>query len=675
MLSLYHNSQEKNYRQPFGAVPQGTAVTVYIDVYDDRLSSPDRILSANLTVQQNVTVCGKTARIDVVTPMELCHSGGGLVDTEFGRRIKYIYKASIETPLSGVYFYSFDFDAISAEGETFSVSYGNNELCLGGEGALYSIKNHGKYFQITVYEVALTVPSWFTDGVIYQIFPDRFYRAQDALSRFKPNSFVYGSWYDNPMYIRDPQSNDIARWDFFGGNLMGVTQKLPYIESLGASVIYLNPVFDAVSNHRYDTSDYKHIDGVLGGDSSFDLLMAAGHAQGMRFILDGVFSHTGSDSIYFDKEGKYGGGAYKNPKSLFRSWYRFGDNDDEYECWWGVKVMPNVEELDPFYLDYIVRSDDSVIKHWIKKGADGWRLDVADELPDAFIKELRIAADEAAEESGKESVVLGEVWEDASNKISYDKLRTYFTTRELHTVTNYPFRKNLLAFFSGEESSDLITKRFKSLQENYPKHNLYALVNMTGTHDVARLMSLMLNTAQGDRKVARELVKAYAAIMFTFVGVPLVYYGDETCIEGGADPDNRRTYPWGKTDSDMIEFFSTLGMLRKNNDVLKCGGISFKDAGNMFAFERSFEDAYNTDDESANGFKKIICAAAPVDFSERKISLRIKNISIDLSSAVLIASGGACDCDFCSGNSPEIEKDGDGIIIRNFVNYIIIGEK
>ncbi len=672
MLSFYHNSQVKKYREPFGAVPQGTAVTVYIDIYDDKLESPEKILSARLSVHQHVAVCGKSAKIDASVPLELVGGCGIEVDTENGRRIKYVYKAVIETPLTGVYFYTFDFTSEASDHGLVFVSYGNNDMCLGGEGKAYYGQTDNR-FQITVYEADLSVPSWFTNGVIYQIFPDRFYRAQDALSRFKPNTFAYGSWYDMPMYIRERETNDIARWDFFGGNLMGVTQKLPYIEALGASVIYLNPIFEAASNHRYDTSDYKHVDSLLGGDASFDLLIAAGHAQGIRFILDGVFSHTGSDSIYFDKEGKYGNGAYKNPSSPFRSWYRFGENDDVYESWWGIKVMPNVEELDPSYLDYIVRSDDSVIKRWIRRGADGWRLDVADELPDDFIKALRTAADEAGEENQKETIVLGEVWEDASNKISYDKLRTYFTSKELHSVTNYPFRNNLLAYFSGRENADTIAKRFYSLKENYPKHNLYALVNMTGTHDVERLMSLMLNITGGNREKARKLVKAYAAVMFTYVGIPLVYYGDETCLEGASDPDNRRTYPWGKTDNNMIEHFCRLGELRKNNDVLKGGDVQFKNAGEILAFERNLNDSFGIDIETFNGCKRIVCAVAPANIAENRITVRIEDLDLGNSDIKVLATGGEYDPDLCAVCTPLVESRGGATVIRNFTGYIVIG--
>lgn len=293
--------------------------------------------------------------------------------------------------------------------------------------------------------------------------------------------------------------------------------------------------------------------------------------------------------------------------------------------------MPNVEELEPTYLDYTVQNENSVIRHWIGKGASGWRLDVADELPDEFIRKLRIAADEAASSRGDEAVIIGEVWEDASNKVSYGILRSYFTDKELHSVTNYPFRNSILAYFEGSESAELTIRRFKSLMENYPVHNFYALINMTGTHDVERLMTVMLRISDGDISAAKRLVKAYAAVMFTFPGVPLVYYGDETCVEGGTDPDNRRTYPWAREDGDMINHFSELARLRRGSDVLTGGFIEFINARNTesdcsaVAYMRYNRDGLNVfggkAEKNKTNYIKVICAVNRYGRSGESIEL------------------------------------------------------
>ena len=566
MITYFFDSQNRIYRNPFGAVTAGTFVKLRIDAYDDCPSDASLIRTAEIKWSFYDTL-GNVSENS--TPLSVVFKDN--VDTEYGPRLKYIFEGELKSDAPGVVFFRFAFKSI--EGDT---CYGNNADLFGGIGE----NGSEEYYQITVTERNLKVPEWWKKGIIYQIFPDRFCRGIDATVEDKPNAFYYGTWDDLPFYVRKEGSTEIARWDFHRGNLSGVNGKIPYIEAIGANIIYLNPIFKARSNHRYDTCDYMHVDGLLGGDSAFELLSYICGKEGIKLMLDGVFSHTGADSIYFDREETRGTGAYNNPKSRYRSWYNFSpETDDEYECWWGVKDLPNVNELDPDYLDYIVRNDDSVIRHWIKKGASGWRLDVADELPDKFIAELRKAADEAGSECGRETVILGEVWEDASNKVSYEKLRSYFTSRELHTVTNYPFRKNLLAFFDGEIDASYFARRILSLKENYPKHNFYSLVNMTGTHDVPRLMTEMMKITCGNRYDARSLVKAYAAVMFTFPGVPLVYYGDETCLEGDVDPDNRRTFPWGHEDVNMITHFANLAILRKNNPALISGEIRFLNAG------------------------------------------------------------------------------------------------
>jgi len=597
MISIIHDSHSLEFRKPYGAVPFGTASCICLEVYDDNLCADFIFKTAKVVFYGNILDKSEN-NIKTYKEIFLKCEGFEEVDTEYGRRKKYRFEAEFEADGPGVYFYYFEL----VQNDGTKHIYGDNDDFFGGIGRKYYYGEKVNGFQLTVYKAGLTVPEWFNHGIIYQIFPDRFYRANDPMSQFKPNTFVYGSWDDKPMYIKAP-NGDIARWDFFGGNLMGVAQKMDYIEYLGANIIYLNPIFEASSNHRYDTCDYKHVDSLLGGDTAFELMTAVGKSRGFRFMLDGVFSHTGNDSIYFDAYGKYGTGAYHHEDSPYRNWYRFSkESDDEYECWWGCKALPNVEEMCPSYVDYIIEDPDSVISHWIKKGASGWRLDVADELPDEFIKKLRTAATHAAEEIGAEQpVILGEVWEDATNKISYEKMRMYFTDGELHTVTNYLFRKYMFEFFSGEVNGATTGKRFKSLDENCPKHNFYALANMTGSHDVERLMTYMLRISGGHREKARSMISAYAAMMFTFPGVPVVYYGDETCLEGGTDPDNRRTYPWGKQDVEMIDWFASLAKMRKTYSALgsgfwrtlKCSRDKECDVcggSDLFAVERSFKD-------------------------------------------------------------------------------------
>lgn len=536
---MLHDSHQLFYRDPFGAVPVGTRVRLVLSAsfqlsgcwvawYGDSTEGP-RSGTVPMQVQWVDGQALYTAYLDVLT-------------------------------VPGVYFYHFVYEQ---DGCRFY--YGNNAAGRGGVGTC-SAENPVPY-QITVYQADLTVPKWFQNTTIYQIFPDRFYRAPGSPFVPRTNAFYYGSWEDTPLYLKDTKG-DILRWEFYGGNLQGVQEKLDYIRSLGAGTVYLNPIFEASSNHRYDTANYRKVDSILGGEEAFDALLAEAKEKEVHIILDGVFNHTGQDSVYFDSFGRYGGqGAYQNPDSPYRSWFRFGATDDDYECWWGIKDLPDVNELDPSFLDYILTGEDSVLRHWFRKGISGWRLDVADELPDQFLQILR----QVSEESCVDPVILGEVWEDGTNKVSYGQRRMYYTAPELHTNTNYPFRNLLLDFLGKVQTPRQVEEAFLSLQENYPRHNFYALVNMTGTHDVERLMTALLRIAGEDRERAQTLLRCYAAILFTFPGVPLIYYGDETGLEGGCDPDNRRPYPWGKENREMIDWFVALGALRQNNRVLREG--------------------------------------------------------------------------------------------------------
>lgn len=524
-MKITHRSQESFYRTPYGAVPCGTAVTLRCR-YEDFPAHP--LLHVRFEAEKD----RETFRI---RPVSVTEDGKAFL-AEFLLEGDFLKKY-------GLYFYQFSC---------------GGDICA---------EEH----QITVYEKDLTVPQWFLHTVIYQIFPDRFYKARDPDAVNKKNSFLYAYWDDLPLYVKNGDGT-IGRWEFYGGNLKGVTEKLEYIGALGAETIYLNPIFEADSNHRYDTADYMKIDGLLGGEASFDALMRETNRRGMHVILDGVFNHTGKNSRYF-----------KSPDGRYRDWYTFRE-DGTYDCWWGVADLPAVNKKSESYLEFIAGNRDSVVRYWSRKGISGWRLDVADELPDSLIQKIRAAA----EAEIPEPVLIGEVWEDASNKISYGERKTYFTGRELHTHTNYVFRDTILSFLNGSLSAAAVVGTFETIRENYPRHNFLAQVNMTGSHDVERLMTAMLRITKGDRRLARDLVRCYSLLQFTSPGVPLIYYGDETCLEGGTDPDNRRTYPWGNQDFDMIRWFAGLSCLRRECPELTEGDAAYYAAAenNVYAVLR-----------------------------------------------------------------------------------------
>ena len=538
---IYHDSQDTFYREPFGAVSVGSKVSLRLEckecgeVFIEVIKFDGSRYSIPMTIEERRNEC-------------------------------IIYKGIIDTTNSlGVINYYFKYIK-----DGFTKYYGNNDECLGGEGKIYY--DFPNYYQITVYEDN-KIPSWYKEGIIYQIFVDRFFNGNkdSVIFNKKKNSFIYGNW----------NNGSIKRWDFYGGNLRGVIEKLDYIKSLGVNIIYMNPIFDAVSCHKYDTGDYENIDKMYGTNSDFKELCQKAEEKGIRIILDGVFSHTGSDSRYFNKYGNYGElGAYESKYSKYYKWYRFYDYPNSYECWWGFENQPNVEELEKTYSDYIVNSENSIIAKWLRLGASGWRLDVADELPDEFIQMIK----ERMKNEKEDSVLIGEVWEDASNKVSYSKRRKYLLGNELDSVTNYPYRDIISNFLNEEISSKDFYKVIMSIKENYPRENFYANMNLLGNHDTERILTAL--------KENLNKLKLALCLQMTLPGVPLIYYGDEAGLLGNNDPENRKTYPWGRENKEILSYYSFFGNFRKNEEVLRKGDFYiFKDTPeDIIAFKRVYKE-------------------------------------------------------------------------------------
>ena len=470
---------------------------------------------------------------------------------------------------TGLYFYYFEVD-IDENGNNKKLFYGKNHE--DGNVCEYLYEELNKY-QITVHE-DFEIPSWYKEGIMYNIFVDRFNNGNrnKKPSNPKKNSFIYSNWSDTPMYIKDT-NGEIIRWDFHGGNLRGIIDKLPYLSKIGVSIIYLSPIFESSSNHKYTTGDYKTIDPMFGDEEILKELIEKAKKRGINIILDGVFSHTGADSKYFNKFGNYDElGAYQSKDSKYSSWYTFNEFPDDYKCWWGIKDLPNVNELDKNYMDYIIYDEDSVINKWTSMGIKGWRLDVADELPTKFIKELR----KELKKNDPQSILVGEVWEDASNKISYNERRNYFVGDQLDSVMGYPFRENTVSFLKGNITSRQLNNKFMTIKENYPKESFKANLNLISSHDVTRIKT-ELNYDEAKIRLA-------VATQMTFEGVPYIYYGDEAGLCGGTDPDNRKTYPWKNEDEDMIEFYKESINTRKKYNVLTNGDTEFIDTNDDDVF-------------------------------------------------------------------------------------------
>ena len=552
------NSRKERYKSPFGAVPCGTEVRFFVEA------------------EAEFTACVLRCYHEFAdkwteTPLLPCPDGFG-----------------------GVY-------TAPAEGElvwyTFSLTgKDGSSVCLGKNGCGGDDRTP---WQLTVYEETYT-PQWFGEGVTYQIFPDRFCRtAPPRVEGLLGERRAHMDWNEAPVIGADPET---GRWnsDFFGGNLKGITSKLDYLASLHVKTLYLNPIFEAASNHRYDTADYCAIDPLLGTEEDFAQLCREAEKRGIRVILDGVFNHTGDDSRYFNRAGYYETvGAYQSPNSPYYPWYGFSQWPEAYDGWWGIKTLPAVNENNPQYRDFIITGERSVIRRWLRLGASGWRLDVADELPDDFIVDIR----RVMEEEKADAFLLGEVWEDGSNKIAYSKRRRYLLGRETHGLMNYPLRTATLRYLRGGRAEDF-REAMETVRENYPKPAFYSGLNILGTHDTPRILTALGEDGVPSDKLERaayrlsperlELamarLKMAALLLYAFPGSPTLYYGDEAGMEGFEDPMNRRTFPWGRENQELQSLFKALGALREARPSLRQGDIRYIGAeGAILVFERTLD--------------------------------------------------------------------------------------
>lgn len=449
-------------------------------------------------------------------------------------------------------------------------------------------------FRLTVFAGDFDTPAWFRRSVMYQIFPDRFAFSDDETARRGID--YHRALGQTPELHESP--DDPIRWkprafekfyspdDFYGGTFKGIENRLPYLKALGVGCIYLNPIVEAKANHRYDASRYDRPDPILGSMEDFERLCREAQRQGIRIILDGVFSHTGADSVYFDLYGHYGGkGACSGRDSEYYDWYDFKSFPDNYRCWWGFKDLPEVNELNPKWQADIITDENSIVKHWLRHGAAGWRLDVADELPDGVLELIR----REVKGFDPDAPIIGEVWEDAVIKESYGGRRRYALGSALDSVMNYPFRSATLDFAGGRISAYAFRDFLIGQKMNYPKPMYYALMNLLGTHDVERLRSALavdvdirslsreqqigLQFEQERLEKAIELEKLCAAVQFAVPGVPSIYYGDEQGMCGVCDPFNR--LPFKEGDKGLHDWYAALSALRNAAPALSTGEADF----------------------------------------------------------------------------------------------------
>ena len=563
--NIIHDSAKGLFRSPLGAVTGGTEITLALKI--DKL----HIDRATLCLLRDGAI-------------ERCmlNAEGDMLSTR--------YRVPEMGPGGGcVLWYWFE---ITLQGGAICY-YGAEPPYTSGLGRIY--RNPPSAFQITVYDACFATPDWAKEAIMYQIFPDRFrmgdadgVRAGIEYHRNKGRTEIelHKDWGELPVYEAKAGQKYYMPSDIFGGDLEGIRQQLPYLKGLGVTLIYLNPIFEAASNHRYNTGDYMKIDPVLGDEEGFRRLASEAREAGIRIILDGVFSHTGDDSLYFNKYGRYDGvGAYQSKDSPYYGWYNFAVHPDKYESWWGFESLPEVNENDPGWQEYVITGGASVVKHWIGAGAAGYRLDVADELPDETIELARAAV----KGSDPDAFLLGEVWEDATTKQSYGRQRTYAFGRGLDAVMNYPFLNRTLEFLKGKIDAWHYCRFLEHQRHTYPAPMYYTLMNLISSHDVCRARSILsgefdarsmtraqqacFELSEEEYALGGRRQRLAAAIQYSLPGIPSIYYGDEAGMAGLLDPFNRR--PFCEEDASLLLWYQRLGALRLANPVMSTGEVRF----------------------------------------------------------------------------------------------------
>ncbi|MCR5825545.1 MAG: glycoside hydrolase family 13 protein, partial [Oscillospiraceae bacterium] len=565
---MYFDSRSERCKLPYGAVPCGTTVTLklFAGMHEDV----------------------KRAYVVAYEEFADCRTEHALKATEQDGRT--VFSGVYPAPARGeLVWYHFRLEWMDGSRTCF----GKNGVCP---------VNDVTPWQLTVYDDTNETPAWFGNGVSYQIFPDRFRRAERRDVRGMVGARTLHPHWDEQMEYLPNARGEITCSDFFGGDLLGIEEKLPYLRSLGVTTLYLNPIFEAASNHRYDTADYMSVDPLLGNESDFRRLCAHAGELGIRVILDGVFNHTGSNSVYFNAEGFYPSvGAAQDPRSPFSGWYHFKHFPDEYDAWWGFKTLPAVEESNPDYIRFIIDDEDSVVRHWLRAGASGWRLDVADELPGWFIERIR----RVMMVEKPDAYLIGEVWEDGTNKIAYSVRRKYLLGAQTHGLMNYPFRTALLSYLR-EQDAGSFRDAMENLRENYPPAAFYGAMNMLSTHDTPRILTVLGYTGEwpqtreerarlvlspAELRLGLARVRLAALVMYAFPGSPTIFYGDEAGMQGFEDPFNRGTFPWEHEDRMLTDYFARLGAVRNARVSLQRGSIRyFRAEGPVLAFRRDTDD-------------------------------------------------------------------------------------
>ena len=604
---LGHNSHDTLYRAPFGAVTPGTEVFLRFRTYHDDVESV-RARVWDETAQGQffldfARVAADVSCYDEAQPDETCD----------------FWQASYTPDEPTTLYYRF----IVADG-TATAYYADDNFRDGGWGeALPDMQDRG--YVIQVYDADFVPISWLQNGVMYQIFPDRFRNGRsnndptgneprygwptEALDRI-----ILKSWSDLPegycrFYVNPAEActEGPRGRDYFGGDLMGVQQRLNYLKSLGVTIIYFNPIFDAASNHAYDTQDYYTIDPFFGTNVEFGKFVKAAQKAGMKVVLDGVFNHVSSDSKYFDRYGHFAEvGACESVNSPYRDWFTFrdeaggpcagpnGPNTMNYDAWFGFDSLPVLNKDNQEVRDLFYATENSVGRYWLDKGAAGWRLDVMSDgsFPAEFWQGFRDAV--KAEKS--DAAIIAEAWK---------KFEILPKTRgdQADTAMGYRFRNAILGFFgtvddkgfeddgATDQPPSFFATKLISIREDNPDASYYTMMNILGSHDTQRILWLLTPGERNreDREfnaanvaAGTQLLKLATVVQMTTPGMPTIYYGDEVGLTGDDDPDDRRPFPWTGGgpfgvggDQELREHYDDMIGLRRTHSVFRQGEMTF----------------------------------------------------------------------------------------------------
>ena len=634
---LRHDSRETLYRTPGGAVPAGTDVLIRFRTFHNDVTDVSlRLFDLNANAQQ-------------ILPMTLVAEDVSCYQAEFDSFSCDFWQVTLDEADPNNLWYRF----IVTDGSDVDYYADNTPALDGGLGAP-SEDAVDQSYALMFYVPGFTAPAWAESASIYQIFPDRF---RDGRANNNPKTGDVR--YDDPVlrlpwgilpegYCRnyaDAATNCPWRFDstppdwsptieqprgrdYYGGDLRGVDQYIEYLASLGINTIYFNPIFDAGSNHSYDTQDYYKIDPYFGTQQDWENLVKHADQRGIRIVLDGVFNHLSSDSPIFDRYHHYPtDGACESLTSPYRDWFYFNDvpagegscvgssgqpNSANYDGWFGFDSIPVINKTLPEVQEYFLTAENSVSKYWLQQGASGWRLDVSGDpsFPNGYWETFR----DVTKGTNAEALLISETWQKDSTllrMIRGDRLDTTMNYRLRDAVIGLlapgPFDSKGFADSGRIIAPSEFAARMESIREDYPDAAYYSLMNLLDSHDTERLRWTLTpgqetladkeqNAANvGEGKLRQRLA---SLIQFTVPGAPTVFYGDEVGMTGDDDPDDRRTYPWqdrgGTPDQSLFTHYQALNTLRKNNDVLAHGDFQIlltDDEAGAVAFGRKTSDS------------------------------------------------------------------------------------